>query len=186
MQAGYPFYSCSSSAFASDQGFGSEAWAADLICGKETDIFPEPMQKALTGFTSEGRNLLISGAYIGTAEKDFAEKVLGYKTVSLHPCRKPEVRTAINMKILMKPGRTFSFRNHPHHEMYSVENPSGIAPSAASGSTIFRYSDSGTGAGICHDGKGYRTVCLGFPIEILETDEQRQYIISTTLDFFER
>ena len=68
----------------------------------------------------------------------------------------------------------------------SILVPSGIAPSAASGSTIFRYSDSGTGAGICHDGKGYRTVCLGFPIEILETDEQRQYIISTTLDFFER
>ena len=186
MQAGYPFYSCSSRTFASEDTFSSDAWAGDIICGKEIEVFPEPIRNAMTGFTSEGRHMLVSGACIGMADKNFAQKILGYKTVSLHPCGRPEIRTAINMKILMKPGRTFTFRNRPDPEIYSVENPSGIAPSAASGSTIFRYSDSGTGAGICHDGKGYRTVCLGFPIEVLETHEQIQYIISTTLDFFER
>lgn len=186
MKAGYPFYSCSGKAFVQDSTYTSEAWAADVICGKEIEIFTDEFKDALIEFTSGGRHILISGAYIGGADAEFAKKTLGYKFITGNPCSRPEIKPSLNLRILMKPGRTFTFSNRPNPRVYSVENPDGISPCGASGSTIFRYADSGTGAGICHDGKEYKTVCLGFPIEVLDTEEQKDYIITTTLEFFDK
>jgi hypothetical protein len=69
---------------------------------------------------------------------------------------------------------------------YSVESPDGIKPSSANGKTIMRYADSGISAGVMHEGKNYKTVCLGFPIEALEDEDKIEYIITITLDFFNK
>ena len=49
-----------------------------------------------------------------------------------------------------------------------------------------RYSDTGIGAGVCHEGTGYRTVCIGFPIETLKNEKNIDSIISITLEFFSK
>ena len=49
-----------------------------------------------------------------------------------------------------------------------------------------RYTDTGISAGICHQGDGYKTVCLGFPIEALRDENDREQIIKTTIEFFRK
>lgn len=73
---------------------------------------------------------------------------------------------------------------NPHK--YSVESPDGIMPSSSNGAVFMRYADSGISAGVCHEGDNYRTVCLGFPIEALEDEEDINHIITITLDFFNK
>ena len=76
--------------------------------------------------------------------------------------------------------------NEMNPERYCVESPDGIVPASSKGCTIMRYADTRIGAGICHDGGNYRTVCLGFPIESLSSEEDIDNIVGLTLDFFEK
>ena len=120
MKAGYPFFSCSNETFCSDSTFRQAAWGVDLVCGKQVttvvgsglqkkyEVFPDQMQSALSAFTADGGNVLVSGAYIGTdiwdqlypvkIDKDFrkksiefAQEVLGYKWQSGFASRSGDV-----------------------------------------------------------------------------------------------
>lgn len=216
MKAGYPFYSCSNEAFCNDSLFRKEAWSADLICGKQITtiigsstenrytVFPGLMQKALKAFTAEGGNLLVSGANIATDiwdqiypvqidsafradSKKFAREVLGYKWSRNHASRCGKVSFTKNDDInIPATGKMLEFHNSINEECYCVETPDGIAPASRSGSTFMRYCDTRISAGICHQGKNYRTVCLGFPIETLKNETDIDNIISLTLQFFSK
>ena len=212
LKAGYPFYSCSNETFVQDSTFRSGAWTVDLICGKQVTttvgsgmqqkytVFSSGMQDALKAFTSGGGNVLVSGAYIGTdiwdsvypvqvdsvfKEKSikFASGVLGYKWMSNTSTRRAEVRGVSNA--LASFGK-YSFHNEPNEDVYSVESPDGIVPSSKNGKTVLRYADTGISAGVCFEGDGYRTVCLGFPVETLRDEQNIDDIITITLDFFEK
>jgi hypothetical protein len=68
-----------------------------------------------------------------------------------------------------------------------VETPDGITPASGNtGSTFIRYADTDISAGVCFEGKGYRTVCIGFPLETLKKENDIESIIKTTLDFFSK
>lgn len=79
-----------------------------------------------------------------------------------------------------------SFHNTINSVCYSVEAPDAIAPASKKGSTFLYYKDTRLSAGICYEGTGYRTVCLGFPIETLKEKKSIDNIISITLDFFNK
>ena len=212
LKAGYPFYSCSNETFAQDSTFRSDAWTVDLICGKQVTttvgsgmqqnftVFNSEMQDALRSFTSSGGNVLVSGAYIGTdiwdsiypAEIDsvfrensikFARTVLGYKWMSNVSTRRAEVKGVSNPMVSFG---NYSFTNEPNELIYSVESPDGIIPASSKGKTVLRYADTGISAGVCFEGEGYRTVCLGFPIETIREEKNIDEIITTTLDFFKK
>ncbi len=216
MKAGYPFYSCSNEAFATDSTYSTAAWAADIICGKQVttvvgsgteqkfQVFPYGIQKALREFTGKGKHVLISGANIATdvwdgvypIQKDstytadtkkFVREVLGYKWVRNHAGRSGEAGM-VKSKMIGSPGHgNFDFHNEINPSCYCVETPDGIAPnSSEKGSTFIRYSDTKVSAGVCHEGKGYRTVCLGFPIETIKKEKDINNIFRITLDFFNR
>ena len=211
-KAGYPFYSCSNETFAQDSTFRSDAWTVDLICGKQVTttvgsgmqqnftVFTSEMQDALRSFTSAGGNVLVSGAYIGTdiwdsiypAEIDsvfrensikFVRTVLGYKWMSNVSTRRAEVKGVSNPMVSFG---NYSFTNEPNELIYSVESPDGIVPASSKGKTVLRYADTGISAGVCFEGEGYRTVCLGFPIETIREEKNIDEIITTTLDFFKK
>ena len=215
MKAGYPFYSCSNEAFCADSSFRAGAWAVDLICGKQVTttvgtglqqkytVFPIEMQKALKAYSEQGGNILVSGAYIGTdisdcifpVKKDsvftvnsvrFAKEVLGYKWMSGQASRKAVVKAARNQLVDFSEMKAFGFCNEINPDQYCVESPDGIVPASDKGSTILRYADTGISAGVAFEGKGYRTVCIGFPIETLLEDEDIDSIIHITLDFFKK
>lgn len=215
MKAGHPFFSCSNEAFCSDSTFRKAAWSMDLICGKQVtttvgsglqqkyEVFPAEMQEAIRAFTSAGGNVLVSGAYIGTdiweqiypyekdkegtaAAKKFAQNVLGFKWAANSASRKGTVRFLRNDTISGLPESILEICNEINSERYCVESPDGILPGSKSATSFMRYTDSGISAGICNEAKGYRTVCLGFPVEALTSEKDIEDIIDITLEFFSR
>ncbi len=216
MNAGHPFYSCSNEAFSADSIFSNEAWALDMICGKQVttvtgsgtehkyQVFPYEIQDALKRFTSKGGHVLISGANIATDVWDsiypiqidssyraetikFVKNVLGYKWVRNRAGRTGEVNMVESEMIGTTDNEGFRFYNEINQERYCVETPDGISPnSTKTGSTFMRYSDTKMPAGVCYEGKGYRTVSLGFPLETLKQEKDINDIIKITLDFFNK
>ncbi len=215
LEAGYPFYSCSNEAFCSDTTFRSSAWTVDLICGKQVTtsvgsgmrqkytVFPAEMQEALKAFTLKGGNILVSGSKIATdvwdsvypvktdslfreSSKKFATGILGYKWASSNGSRKAQMRFVRNEKVETDLSARLDVCNEVNPEQYSVESLDGLSPASRNGAILLRYSDSGIPAGICHEGKGYRTVCLGFPIEALTDPEDMEKIIRLTLEYFNK
>ncbi len=214
LNAGYPFYSCSNEAFAADTTFAGAAWAADIICGKQVttligneqkyQVFPAELQAALRSFTSGGGNVLISGANIATDVWDsiypvkvdkgykadsqkFVRDVLGFRWVRNNASRTGEVNLVESTRIGTSEAAAWDFHNEINPVSYSVESPDGISPaSSRTGSTFMRYSDTNLSAGVCFEGRGYRAVSLGFPIETLKNEQYINNIISTTLQFFNK
>lgn len=215
MQAGHVFYSCSNEAFCEDSTYRCQAWAVDLICGKQVTtsigsgmtqkftVFTPDMQDALSRFTGCGGNLLVSGSYIGSdissmiypvvkdslftdSSEKFAAQVLGYKWRASQASRTAMVQAVRNPMTDFSDLGTFGFHNEVNPDKYSVESPDGIMPASESGKTIMRYSDTGISAGISHQGEGYKTICLGFPIETLRNKEDIYKIIDITLEYFKK
>lgn len=213
IDAGFPFSSCSNEAFCSDTTFRSGAWAVDLVCGKQVTtvvgngerqkftVFPAEMQKALKEYTAKGGNVLVSGAHIGTdiwdqvypaavdstfraESKRFAEKVLGFRWMTNYAGRKGIVVPVQGTSPAI--GKELAFYNEPGPDRYCVETPDGLVPSSSEGCTIMRYADTGISAGVGFEGSGYRTVCLGFPIETLRNEDDIKHIIRITLDYFSK
>jgi hypothetical protein len=215
-EAGYSFYSCCNETFCSDSTYRKDAWAADIICGKQVTtvvgkgsrpqaytVFPAGMQKALKDFTADGGNVLVSGAYIATdiwdevypvqfdesfreQSKRFAQNVLGYKWGANAGSRRCEVRPYPNKVFAPIKNGKYSICNEINEERYCVESPDGIVPASRNGSVIMRYTDTDISAGICHQGEGYRTTCFGFPLESLEDVEQMNELFKSTLEYFNR
>ncbi len=184
----------------------------DLICGKQVttprgtgkkearfEVFPEDLQNRLKECSSRGCNLIVSGANIGTdlsegiypLEKDeakskqtrsFATTTLGYKIVNPHGSRSGEFRWTLGEKR----GEKGSIYNRPNDRIYCVESPDGIAPADASGKTFLRYSDTGISAGVAYEGKGYRCVSLGFPLETVKDSKEMESIVEYCLNFFKQ
>jgi hypothetical protein len=216
MKAGYAFFSCSNEAYISDTTFRKAAWATDLVCGKQVTtvvgsnkeskftVFNADMQNTLRAYTSEGGHLLTSGAYIATDiwdqvypvqidsafradSKKFAREVLGYKWVRNHGSKTGTASYVKSTRFDSRKGKAFSFHNEVNEDCYCIENPDGLSPvSAKTGSTFIRYTDTDISAGVCYEGKGYRAVSIGFPIETLKEEKNIDNIIKTTLEFFSK
>ena len=215
MNAGHAFFSCSNEAFCSDSTFRVNAWAVDLVCGKqvtttvgsgmrqEFSVFTPMLQTALKQFAENGGNILVSGSYIGTdlsgnifpIQKDsifmensikFAADVLGYRWRTGQASRTGQVKAVRNELVQFTDLGTVSFYNEVNPVCYSVESPDGIIPESESAKTVLRYSDTGVSAGVGYEGAGYRTVCIGFPIETLQNKEDINKIINITLDYFKK
>ena len=162
------------------------------------------MQSTLKAYTSEGGNIFVSGAHIGTdvwdqvypvqadsafraESKAFVREVLGYKWVRNHGSKEGSARFVKSTRFNCSKGKAFGFYNSINEKCYSVETPDGITPvSSKTGSTFLRYSDTDISAGVCYEGKGYRAVSIGFPIETLKEDKSIDNIIKTTLEFFSK
>lgn len=214
LKAGYPFFSCSNETFCTDTTFRNAAWSADLICGKQVTVkigeetrftvFTEQMQDALEAYTERGGNVFLSGAHIGTDiwdeiypvdtdstfradSRKFAREVLGFKWIRNYASKDGSVRFVKSTRISSHKGKAFGFHNTINEDCYCVEAPDGIVPgSSKTGSTFLRYADTDISAGVCHIGDGYRTVCIGFPLETIKEEKNIDHIIKTTLDFFSK
>ena len=169
------------------------------------ETFPDKLQEALRNYTAGGGNVLVSGAYIATdiwdgiypVEKDstfrassvkFAEDVLGYTYVTGFGSSTGEVLAVPCRKGLECPanGSRMAFNNSPGERLYSVEAPDGIVPSSEAGATFLRYADTRISAGVCSDFGTYRTVCIGFPVEILLDDSHIDMIIKSSIEYLKK
>ena len=214
MDAGYRFCSMGADAFAELPADG--IWAVDLICGKQVSVpsgrpgaaadrfqvFPEPLQQALRRFTAGGGHVFASGAHIGTdlwdhvypgtdpswqpAAQTFAQEVLGYRWLTNYASRTAQVWSMKSPRMDVSGLPEMAFRHVPNEAVYHVETPDGIVPADDKGSTILRYRDTNISAGICYEGKGYRTVVLGFPLETLSDPNHIKETLAAALAFFLR
>ena len=186
----------------------------DLICGKQVTVSPgragaspdrftvftPALKKRLTKVTSEGKNLLVSGAYIATDiwskvyrvsidsleredSKRFAQNVLGYRYIRNSACRSGAVEGGLN-RVFFTRGIRASFQNTPSEEILCTESPDGLAAAQKTAAQILRYTDSSIGAAVAYKAKGYKVVSFGFPLETVTDAEQRQTLFDTVLKFF--
>lgn len=216
LEAGYPFFSCCNDTFCSDSTFRKSAWSADIICGKQVTtivgsgrsgnkytVFTTEMQNALTAFTANGGNVLVSGANIATdiwdqvypveidskfreKSQNFAKSVLGYRWGTGFGSRRGEVHPVANKVFPAIDNGKYSFYNEKNTTCYSAENPDGLIPTSKSGAVIMRYTDTNVPAAISHQGTGYRTTCFGFPLETLKDPGQINSLIKSTLEYFSK
>ena len=209
LAAGHAFYSCSNERFCSDSTLRAGAWAVDIICGKQVTttlgmqqkytVFDSAMQQAITDFCNKGGNIIVSGSYIGTDIWDciypvsfdqtfrdesarFAKEVLGYKYATGQASRRGKAQPVRGSVIDSLPSVALVMEKNP--DVYCVESPDGILPASKTAYGIYRYSDSGVCAGVAYEGKGYKSVSFGFPIEALEDYHMIEDVMVNTLKYF--
>ena len=215
MDAGYAFHSASVSAFSADDTMADSDLALDIICGKQIttvvgtgkvadrfSVFPLGLQKAVTRFTANGGNVLVSGANIGTdvwdgiypiridstyraTTKAFVEKTLGYKWMTNFASRHATVAAKSNGLLKLNADQ-ISFHKDRNPLIYNVETPDGIVPASDRAQSFMRYTDTNISAGTCYEGNGYRTVCIGFPIEVIKDRGQMGTLIDDIMKFLDK
>ena len=207
LKAGYSFVSCSDEAVENGQVVLNDYTYTDLILGKECQTkigrggikplefktFSKPMQDCITAYCSQGGNIFISGAYVGTdlwdnrlipaneEDKKFATEVLKYKW------RTGQAATMGKAKCVASPfpslSGNYTYHNELNSDSYAVESPDAIEPATIEAYTIMRYSENNLSAGIAYQGE-YKTCVLGFPFESLRTAEERASLMDAILTFF--
>lgn len=166
-------------------------------------VFPEALRRQLSAFAEEGSSILVSGAHVGsdlwepvfvfpvdsayradylTPAQEFAKKVLHYRWRTNNATSSGKVR-AIQNPLGFQADARYSFNPAPNERVYGVESPDGLIPDGDGAFTVFRYSSNNIPAGVAYKGE-YRTVVLGFPIEVLETREQIEQLIGEIARFF--
>ena len=200
LEAGYAFESSSAEAFTG----GTDAWAVDLICGKQLttqvgrgavpnkfEVFTHDLQNALKTYTTRGGNVLISGSYIATDAWDhlypgvpkapestraFIKQVLGYDWVTNFGDVSGFAKPQAGSGLpLVSYNRAWS------PLIYKVDNADGIAPAGRDSRVLLRYEGTNIPAATLYKGKGYQVAAFGFP---LETSAQMGEVVKSVLHTF--
>lgn len=197
MDSGYAFDSCSSQAFELDYDLPQDSYALDIICGKECKvqtatrtpvrggIYTTDFKKAISHVTSQGKSILISGAYIakeavddGQDTEKFVQDVLGFSLRREHGSRSGRIST-INGS-----SGTLDFPITPNPYSYCVESPDALTAYKLGSNIYMKYNDSGMAAAVQVDFGSYKVAAFGFPIEIVSSIKGRDLLISESLRFF--
>ena len=166
-------------------------------------VFPEDLQAALRRFSARGGHLLVSGAHIGTDVWDrvypvkadslytvqtqaFVEEVLGYRWITNYASRTAKVWPVLEVDGNGFHGETgrFGFAHEKNPYIYNVETPDGLVPAGERGRTVFRYADSNVSAAVCATMDGYKTFCMGFPIETIDDPKAADRLMKDVLTWF--
>ena len=204
---GYSFVSASNEAVESGQVDLKKYKAVDLILGKQRrsvlghnenrvdfEAFSPAMQKAIADYTAAGGNILVSGAYVASdlwdspfadkQGKEFANKVLKFRWMTDCASRTGVVEPAVSPYPFLS--GHYSFRTKPNEDIYCVESPDGLVPFGPKAFTVMRYADNNISAGVAYDGEDYRTVVLGFPVEVVEGRDKRTELLGNVMAFLFR
>ena len=193
-QLGYSFVSASNEAVENGSVDMKDYPAVDLILGKQRrsmlghtedrvdfEAFSPAMQQAIADYTAAGGNILVSGAYVASdlwdnpwvdkQGKEFANKVLKFRWMTDCASSTGEVEPAVSPYASL--AGHYTFRTRPNEQVYSVESPDGLVPVGDKAFTVMRYADDNISAAVAYRGDDYRTVVLGFPIEVVEGQDKR-------------
>ncbi len=204
-QLGYSFVSASNEAVENGSVDMKDYQAVDLILGKQRrsmlghtedrvdfEAFSPAMQQAISDYTAAGGNILVSGAYVASdlwdnpwvdkQGKEFANKVLKFRWMTDCASSTGEVEPAVSPYVSL--AGNYTFRTRPNEQVYSVESPDGLVPVGDKAFTVMRYADNNISAAVAYRGDDYRTVVLGFPIEVVEGQDKRTELLGNILEFF--
>ncbi len=132
----------------------------------------------------------------------FAEKVLGFRWSCNNACRSGLVSPVRHGAASLSDGSSaaagkvsgasflcdetgLQFNTELCDTIYKVEAPDGLDPAGSTSTSIFRYADSHSSAGVSYIAPdGHRTVCFGFPLETLTSEGGLDSVMSSALRFF--
>ena len=206
---GYSFVSSSRAAVEKGDVKLAEYKNVDLILGKQRqsvlghnrnridyEAFTPKLRQAITELTAAGGNIVVSGAYVGTdiwdSEKgfnkdkeamDFAKEVLKFRWMTDGAARTGRVGATTTP--LGYVGGSYTFVTEPNDEIYCVESPDGVEPYGKDAYCIMRYKENNIGAASAYNGENYKTVIIGFPIEVVCGEKARTELLGKVMDFFE-
>ncbi len=190
----YSFVSCSDEAVESGNVPLEVYDIVDYILGLEKEdrqsnpasnmyykTFSSPMQRALTAYCQSGGNLLVSGSYIGSdmnssqGDREFAQNILKYAYgQSMNDTKSGNINGL---------GRTFTIPRLPNEQAYPVTAPECILP-IGTAFPVLTYAPGNQSAAIAYQGN-YRTFVMGFPLESIEQETDRNAIMASILQFFQ-
>lgn len=203
MNNGYSFVSVGRAAFEDKEYSPDEFALIDVILGEEKRTprlnDPETMEfgiytpdfvAKIKQLANQKHNLLLTGAYVGTdlvatgdtALINFAAKNLFFKWRTNQASRSGEVVPVYDNSTLFN-GR-YAINTVLGQSIYAVESPDGIEPAGHMAKTIFRYGDNNVSAAVAGR-NGHSAVVLGFPIETVLGQNERDELMRDILLFFE-
>ncbi len=197
-EAGYTFVSCAASFVENGSINLNDYGTVDWILGKQREwsiargakppkfkTFPKKQQEAITAFCHNGGNIIVNGAFVGAdlwdnpsaikEDREWAQQTLKYKW------RNSNAAVTGRVKAVPSPFPSLSghytYYNALNSESYVVEHPDAIEPADEQAFTIFRYSENNLSAGILYKGTDYNSCVLGFPIEAVKGQENRNRLV---------
>lgn len=185
----YSFVSCSDEAVENGTVTLEDYPVVDYILGMEKEdpvhkvyykTFSSAMQRIITSYCQSGRNLFVSGAYVGSdmsgtqGNREFTEKILKYGYQSSMTDKSSNRINGL--------GRTITIPRVPNETSYAVPAPDCIVP-VDTAFPVFTYVPGNQSAGIAYKGN-YRTFVLGFPFESIQSEADRATIMAGILGFF--
>jgi hypothetical protein len=204
LESGHSFYSISEENFISADFNPSPYKVVDVILGEEKStpslknpsvvdfkIYTPGFMKRINELTVSGTNIILSGAYVGTdllpagdsTALKFASSILHFRPRTGHAVKNGKVYSTDYAKPVFN--IDVSFNTGYSENIYSVEAPDAIEPEGKGAICAFRYSENNTSAGIVFKGN-YKAVILGFPIETINSETQRNLLMKQILNFFEK
>ena len=207
MHNGYAFISSTRSAVENGKTDITKFNICDLILGKQCQsndgaltklvkyhAYTPELKKALKDFCSNGRNLLVSGAYVATdlvdayeVDKKEGPKFLGdvLKIKWMTHSASTDGKVASVRNDFGFDG-TYEFWSELNDKKYVCEAPDAFTPAGKDSYTIFRYPQTSISAAVAYPGKDYKTVVFGFPIETIKSQDQIDKLIGQTINFFKK
>ena len=201
--AGYSFVSCAASTVEEGTVRMNDFETVDWILGKQREwriargakpprfkTFSKRQQEAVATFCNNGGNIIVSGAFVGTdlwdnpyatsADREWAEHTLRFKW------RNNNGAVTGRIKAVASPFSAIEGDYNYYHELnsesYVVENPDAIEPADEKAFTVYRYSENNLSAGILYQGELYNSCILGFPIEAIKGEENRNRLIKGIME----
>lgn len=202
--AGYSFISVSRKAIEDNNLNPSGIWAASIIMGEqlgvanlkdtsltEFRVFTPELINWIIRFTAAGGHVFVSGAYLATdmikhhdtLAKTFSAETLGFVWRTNHAANKPEI--IVTDQYSNSFPNMLYFNNKFHPCIYIVEAPDGIEPASEKARTLFRYGVNQISAAVIFSGN-HKAVSLGFPFEAIADLKQRQFLMKSILNYFEK
>lgn len=174
----------------------------DIILGKERatalgndsahydyEALPQPFTDVLTRYCHQGGNMLISGAYIGQdayegnmaseSAQDFINNILCCEWFS---ARSAHNNSTVSSIIPQYENFTATWNSQPNKDCYAVEQTDILAPANTNAVTFMQYAD-GNSAAVATINDVYRCCTLAFPIEAIESEQQRYEILKLIFNF---
>lgn len=181
-QAGYSYTSCGAKALLSGRVSTDGYAMLDLIWGKQRLADADTtLWKAVASFAHGEKALLVSGSrWLSDVERSEAlhsivRDLLPVKLASAQAARTGRV-SAYPLKGQASLG-AFSFQMQPNADCYAVEAVDGLAPSREEAVPFLRYTENRIVAGV----RSAHTCALGFPLETLQTEEERYRLMQAIL-----
>ena len=184
----YAIASCSSEALTAGEIDAGRYNLLDLILGlerndgyslKRCEAFPTQLRQQLRSFAQKGGSLLVSGSYIGSdmplpGDRQFLEEVL--------KCRFDGANTdSLWRDSISGMGTQFEFHRHLNERHYAATHPDNLMPVSPAYPAMV-YAD-GYSACVAYDGRDYKAMTVGFPLECIKTEQKRSAIMRGILKF---